>query len=300
MPLRTAVHLDVRLLLRIDHRVLLARPPDDAWHVLPGGAVQGDESADEALERLVGRLAGPRVVSRQFVGAVEHDGSVSGRAPAQAEDHVLSVLFGGIWPTDIPTPSRWGDHSLVPVDVDVLLATRLRPVSMAEVVRGWLAEGWPLWRGLDPIGGARRLPSLVSLRAQLFARREELRTLAFRDAAVAICALVTVADGRIDPAEREGVRAYAATDPVLSQFPEQETITLFEGHLDRLTADLEAGRAVALAEIAKVRGRAAQASAVVRFGQVIGLVDGEFVASERAVVREAALVLGLDPAEFAL
>ncbi|MCK9925290.1 TerB family tellurite resistance protein [Frankia sp. AgPm24] len=300
MPLRTALRLDVRLLLRIDHRVLLARPPDDAWHVLPGGPVHGDESADDALERLVGRLAGPRVVSRQFVGAVEHDGSVSGRAPVQGDDHVLSVLFGGIWPADIPTPSRWGDHTLVPVDVDVLLATRLRPVSMAEVVRGWLAEGWPLWRGLDPIGGTRRLPSLASLRAQLFARREELRTLAFRDAAVAICALVTVADGRIDPTEREGVRAYAATDPVLSQFPEQETITLFEGHLDRLEHDLEAGRAVALAEIAKVRGRAAQASAVIRFGQVIGLVDGEFVASERAVVREAALVLGLDPAEFAL
>ncbi|WP_242418037.1 TerB family tellurite resistance protein, partial [Frankia sp. CpI1-P] len=61
-----------------------------------------------------------------------------------------------------------------------------------------------------------------------------------------------------------------------------------------------AGRHAALAEIAKVRGRVAQAVAVVRIGQVIGLVDGEFVASERAVVREAALALGLEPAEFAL
>jgi tellurite resistance protein len=300
MPSQAAVRLDVRLLLRIDNRVLLARPPDDVWHVLPGGPVEGGETTDDALERQVGRLAGPRVVSRQFVGAVEHDGSLSGRAPGARDDHVLSVLFAGVWPTDIPTPSRWGDHSLVPVNVDVLLATRLRPLSIAEMVRRWLAEGWPLWRGLDPLGGTRRLPSLASLRAQLFARREELRTLAFRDAAIAICALVTVADGRIDPTEREGLRAFAATDPVLSQFPEQETVRLFEEHLDRLSTDLPAGRRVALEEIAKVRGRVAQAAAVVRFGEVIGLVDGEFVASERAVVREAALTLGLDPAEFAL
>lgn len=300
MSSRGTVQLDVRLLLRIDNRVLLARPPDDVWHVLPGGPVRGGETTDDALERQVGRLAGPRVVSRQFVGAVEHDGSVTGTSPREGEDHVLSVLFAGVWPADIPTPSRWGDHALVPVSVDVLLATRLRPLSMAEVVRRWLAEGWPLWRGLDPLGGNRRLPSLASLRAQLFARREELRTLEFRDAAIAMCALVTVADGRIDPTEREGLRAFAATDPVLSQFDEDDTVRLFEAHLDQLTADLEAGRHQALAEIAKVRGRAAQAAAVVRMGQIIGLVDGEFVASERAVVRDAALTLGLDPAEFAL
>ncbi|WP_261571140.1 TerB family tellurite resistance protein [Frankia gtarii] len=300
MPVQAAVRLDVRLLLRIDDRVLLARPPDDVWHVLPGGPVVGGESADDALERQVGRLAGPRVVARQFVGAVEHDGSITGRSPNSATDHVLSVLFAGVWPVGIPTPSRWGEHTLVPVNIDVLLATRLRPLSMAEVVRRWLAEGWPLWRGLDPAGGNRRLPSLASLRAQLFTRREELRTLAFRDAAVAMCALVTAADGRIDPTEREGLLGFAATDPVLSQFPEQDTVRLFEAHLDRLTTDFAAGRRAALAEIIKVRGRVAQAVAVVRIGQVIGLVDGEFVASEQAVVREAALALGLEPAEFAL
>ncbi|ETA03237.1 tellurite resistance protein [Frankia sp. CcI6] len=300
MPLQAAIRLDVRLLVRIDDRILLARPPGEAWHVLPGGPVAAGESTDDALERQVGRLAGPRTISRQFIGAVEHDGTITGHSPESATDHVLSIMFAGFWPSDIPTPSRWGEHTLVPVNINVLLATRLRPLSMAEVVRRWLAEGWPLWRGLDPAVGNRRLPSLASLRAQLFARREELRSLTFRDAAVAICALVTAADGRIDPAEREGLLGFIATDPVMSQFPEQDVERLFDEHLSRLTADFAAGKQAALADIAKVRGRATEAAAVVRIGQVIGLVDGEFVASERAVVREAALALGLNTAEFAL
>jgi tellurite resistance protein len=300
MPLQAAIRLDVRLLVRIDDRVLLARPPDDVWHVLPGGPVEAGESTDDALERQLGRLAGPRAASRQFIGAVEHDGTVTGRSPESANDHVLSVLFAGFWPSDIPTPSRWGEHALVPVSIDVLLATRLRPLSVAEVVRRWLAEGWPLWRGLEPSTGNRRLPSLNSLRAQLFARREELRSVAFRDAAVAMCALVTAADGHIDPAEREGLHGFLATDPVMSQFAGGDVERIFDSHLARLAADFEAGKQAALSEIAKVRGRVAEAAAVVRIGEVIGLIDGNFVASERAVVRDAAKALGLQPSEFAL
>jgi tellurite resistance protein len=139
---------------------------------------------------------------------------------------------------------------------------------------------------------------VAALRAQVAARREELRGRPFRDAAVAMCALVTAADGRVDPAERDGLRAFVATDPVMASFPAGDLEELFDAHLARLEADFPAGKRAALAEIVKVRGKISEAAAVIRIGEVIGRIDGAYVPSEQAVVREAVDALGLDPAEF--
>ena len=49
----------------------------------------------------------------------------------------------------------------------------------------------------------------------------------------------------------------------------------------------------ALAEIVKVRGRIAEAAAVLRIGEVIGRIDGTFPPVEQAVLHEAAAALGL-------
>jgi tellurite resistance protein len=244
------------------------------------------------LDRHVAELGVP-LRDRQFVGAAE--------TTAAGGSTTVTVLFAAAWPRGTPVPEAWQGHRVTAAHVDVLLSTRLAPLPVAWVVRRWLADGWPMWRG-EPAaqggGWARLRPSVASLRAQLAGRREALHGGEFRDAAVAMCALVTAADGRIDPAEQEGMLAFVANDPVMAHFPTAEVQELFDAHLARLTTDFPTGKAAALADIAKVRGRASEARAVIQVGEVIGRIDGAFAASERAVVREAIDALGLDPADF--
>ncbi|AEH10065.1 MULTISPECIES: TerB family tellurite resistance protein [Protofrankia] len=304
MSARSSVALDVRLLARVTDRVLLAQPSADAWYVLPGGPVESGEGIEPALDRHLDGLGGPKASAWRFAGAVEHADAPFDRAAGEPlAGHSLTILFAADWPAAVPLPETWRGNRVRAVDIGLLLATRLRPLPVAWVVRRWLAEGWPLWRGAVPAGRepgwAGLRPSLASLRAQLAARRDELRSNRFRDAAVAMCALVTAADGRVDPAERDGLRGFVATDPVMSQFPADELEALFDSHLTRLQADVATGKLAALAEITKVRGRVGEAAAVVRIGEVIGRIDGDFTPSEQAVVREVIGELGLDPTEFA-
>lgn len=301
MSAPTLIRLEARLLIRHGDSVLLAGEPGGAWHVLPGGPVSPGENTEHALARhLAGLLPGG---GWRFLGAAEHAGADLGNASDPRAGHALTIMFTADWPAGAPVPTTWQGHDLVPIDAGLLVTTRIRPLPVAIAVRRWVLDEWPLWRGIAPgageVGRLGRRLSVASLRAQLSARREELRGNAFRDAAVAMCALVTAADGKVDPAEREGLRAFVASDPVMSNFPPDELETLFDAHLRRLVDEPEAGRAAALAEIAKVRNRKAEAAAVIYLGEVIGRVDGEYVASERAAVLDAVNALGLDPAEFA-
>ncbi|WP_051872160.1 tellurite resistance TerB family protein [Streptomyces sclerotialus] len=137
------------------------------------------------------------------------------------------------------------------------------------------------------------------MQAQLAARKNELRSGAFRDASMAMCALVAAADGIIDPAERSRVTQLIATNEVLQNFAADDLQRRFEESLDRLAPDFTAGKAAVLHEVAKVK-KPSEARAVIQIGIVIGGADGQFVESERAVVREVCQTLGLDPGDFDL
>lgn len=142
--------------------------------------------------------------------------------------------------------------------------------------------------------------SIQAMQAQLTATKHELRSGAFRDASMAMCALVTAADGTIDPSERQRVAQLITTNDVLQHFPPDDLHRRFEEHLDELTADFERGKASALRGIGKTKRNPAESRAVIQIGIVIGCADGYFDDSERAVVREACAALNIPPAEFDL
>ncbi|GHF95922.1 tellurite resistance TerB family protein [Streptomyces thermodiastaticus] len=142
--------------------------------------------------------------------------------------------------------------------------------------------------------------SAAQMQSQLVAKKNELTSGAFRDASMAMCALVAAADGRIDPAERQRVAQLIFTNEVLQNFPAADLQRRFEDNLNKLTADFDFGKVSMLQEVAKAKKKPAEARAVIQIGIVIGGADGDFDATERAVVRDACFALGLPPHEFDL
>ncbi|MFJ7208551.1 tellurite resistance TerB family protein [Streptomyces sp. NPDC098789] len=142
--------------------------------------------------------------------------------------------------------------------------------------------------------------SAATMQTQLVAKRNDLKSGAFRDSSMAMCALVAAADGTIDAAERQRVAQLIATNEVLQNFPADDLRRRFDENLDKLTADFDFGKVSVMQEIAKAKKKPAEARAVIQIGIVIGGADGDFDKTEQAVVREACFALGLPPHEFDL
>lgn len=142
--------------------------------------------------------------------------------------------------------------------------------------------------------------SASQMQTQLVAKKNDLKSGAFRDASMAMCALVAAADGTVDPSERQRVAQLISTNEVLQNFPADDLRRRFEENLDKLTADFDFGKVGILQEIAKAKKKPAEARAVVQIGIVIGGADGDFDKTEQAVVREACFALDLPPHEFDL
>ncbi|MFI7139427.1 tellurite resistance TerB family protein [Streptomyces massasporeus] len=142
--------------------------------------------------------------------------------------------------------------------------------------------------------------SASTMQTQLMAKKNDLKSGAFRDASMAMCALVAAADGTVDPSERRRVAQLIATNEVLQNFGADDLRRRFEENLDKLTADFDFGKVSVMQEIAKAKKKPAEARAVIQIGIVIGGADGDFDKDEQAVVREACYTLDLPPHEFDL
>ncbi|MGW5973376.1 tellurite resistance TerB family protein [Streptomyces sp. NPDC055186] len=153
-------------------------------------------------------------------------------------------------------------------------------------------------RGSSSGGSRAQLMSL--LKSQLASAKAELKSGAYRDASMAMCALVAAADGRVDPAERQRVEELIVSNDVLQNFSPDQLRKRFNEHVDQLVADFEVGRARALQDIAKAAKKPVEARAVVQTGMVIAGADGTFEASEQYAIREACAALNVSPTEFGL
>ncbi|MDT0307975.1 TerB family tellurite resistance protein [Streptomyces sp. DSM 44917] len=142
--------------------------------------------------------------------------------------------------------------------------------------------------------------SASSMQAQLNARKNDLKSGAFRDASMAICALVAAADGTVDASERRRVAQLIATNEVLQNFAADDLQRRFDDYLDKLAADFDFGKVSVLQDVARTKKKPTEARAVIQIGIVIGGADGTFDQDEKAVVREACFALDLNPAEFDL
>lgn len=138
------------------------------------------------------------------------------------------------------------------------------------------------------------------LKTQLGSLKTELKSGAYRDASMAMCALVAAADGHVDAAERQQMESMILSNDVLQNFPPDQLRQRFNRHVDQLTRNFPQGKTEAMQEIAKAAKKPTEARAVVQTGIVIAGADGHFSQAEAAILREACASLGLNPAEFQL
>ncbi|MBO3673911.1 tellurite resistance TerB family protein [Streptomyces sp. NEAU-YJ-81] len=142
--------------------------------------------------------------------------------------------------------------------------------------------------------------SAQTMQTQLAEKKNDLKSGAFRDASMAMCALVAAADGSVEPSERQRVAQLIATNDVLQNFPADDLQRRFNDYLNKLTTDFDFGKVSVMQEVAKAKKKPAEARAVIQIGIVIGGADGDFDKTEQAMVREACYALDLPPAEFDL
>ncbi|MFE9622837.1 tellurite resistance TerB family protein [Streptomyces sp. NPDC006527] len=148
--------------------------------------------------------------------------------------------------------------------------------------------------------GGSRAQLVGLLKTQLGSLKTELKSGAYRDASMAMCALVAAADGHVDAAERQQMESMILSNDVLQNFPPDQLRQRFNKHVDQLTRNFPQGKAEALTEIAKAAKKPTEARAVIQTGIVIAGADGYFSQAEQAILREACAALGVSPAEFQL
>ncbi|MGW6460196.1 tellurite resistance TerB family protein, partial [Streptomyces sp. NPDC055078] len=147
-------------------------------------------------------------------------------------------------------------------------------------------------------GGGSKAQLVGLLKTQLGSLKTELKSGSYRDASMAMCALVAAADGSVDPAERQHVENLILQNDVLRNFPPDQLRQRFNKHADQLAFNFQQGKTEAMQEIAKVAKKPTEAKAVVQTGFIVAGADGYIAPAEEQVLREACAALGVSPQEF--
>jgi len=118
------------------------------------------------------------------------------------------------------------------------------------------------------------------------------------EALVAGSALVAMADGIIEPSEKEKLIDYFRTSQEMRGININEVETRFNYFVQRIQSDLMMGKAEALRAVGKLASKPDAARLVVRLCCAIGFADGEFSPVEKKIVEAISREVNLDPREF--
>jgi tellurite resistance protein TerB len=122
----------------------------------------------------------------------------------------------------------------------------------------------------------------------------------FLNAVVAGCALVAAADGSISSSEKQKMLGFINSSDDLKVFNTDEVIAAFNAIVNKFDFDFEIGKAEALKVISKIKPDEAASKLMIRVCCIIGASDGNFDASEKAIVTLICRELGVSEAEFDL
>ncbi len=120
----------------------------------------------------------------------------------------------------------------------------------------------------------------------------------FRDATMAICALVASADGTVDDSEKRAIGALITSLDALKVFEPADLIAKFNEYCDAIAKDKTFGPITVGAVVGKIKGKGEQPDVALQVALAIANADGNFDEKEKARVKEICRTLGLDATAY--
>ena len=143
--------------------------------------------------------------------------------------------------------------------------------------------------------------------SRLKSKAGELKTDALKDknkdflnAAMAGCALISMADGSVSSEEKQKMIKFIEHDDALSIFSTNDVIKAFQDHIGQLEFDKDIGEAKAYQALHKMKSNAEAARLLVRMIIAVAAADSDFDVKEQIVAGRIIRELGMSPAEFDL
>ncbi|PLT31415.1 TerD family protein [Peribacillus deserti] len=127
---------------------------------------------------------------------------------------------------------------------------------------------------------------------------QQYKTAESLDGIVAGLALVAMADGRLEHAEKQKVQEFITQSPELSSFGPGKALSKFDYFVGNMTRDHYRGKEEALGKLHKLRSKPDLAKLVVRYCVAVGYADGDFSYEEQQMVSDICRMLNLNPSEF--
>jgi tellurite resistance protein TerB len=143
--------------------------------------------------------------------------------------------------------------------------------------------------------------------SKLKSKASELKTEAlkyknkdFLNAAMAGCALISMADGSVSAEEKQKMIKFIESNDALSVFTTSDVIKAFQDYVGQLEFDKDIGEAKAFQSLHKMKSNAEASRLLVRMIIAVASSDGDFDAKEQIVASKIIKELGMSPSEFDL
>lgn len=122
----------------------------------------------------------------------------------------------------------------------------------------------------------------------------------FMQGTVAVCARIAVASDGVSAEEKQKMIGFLRASDELKVFDTSEVIEFFNKLVTSFDFDIEIGKGETMKYILALKDQPEAAQLALRVGIAVAKSDGNFDPDEQRAVREIAIALGFEPAEFGL
>lgn len=147
----------------------------------------------------------------------------------------------------------------------------------------------------DKVKGA-----LNSGREELTRQVGRFKNKKFMQGTVAVCARIAITSDGVSSEEKMKMMAFLRASDELKVFDTNEVIDFFNKLVSSFDFDKEIGKGETMKYILALKDQPEAAQLALRVGIAVAKSDGNFDQDEQKAVREIAVALGFEPAEFDL
>jgi len=142
--------------------------------------------------------------------------------------------------------------------------------------------------------------ALTASRDELTRQVSRYKNKKFMQGTVAVCARIAVSSDGVSAEEKQKMIGFLRASEELNVFETNEVIEFFNKLVTSFDFDIEIGKGETMKYILALKDQPEAAQLAVRVGIAVAKSDGNFDPDEQKAVREIAIALGFEPAEFGL